>query len=267
MLNKISLAFLITSYFIVSSLQAQTTTKKDSSTVIIFNSGALPGGKKHRGSSENNIIKIEPLGFLFGKVPLSYERKITDLLSIQVSAGVTTKNYLSSLFTEALSDPDTRDDDNLIFKDANFPDGFVDQSESLHNFENRKAAVGYMFSVQPRVHFEDDGLEGSFLALSADFYKYNYTIPGLVQNGGEYKATGTTKNEYEKIRDVMVLFGYEQLYDHLTLGYTIGAGLRSVNGVKYVAGQSNIGFYESESVYTKKTGVAVGFSFKVGYHF
>lgn len=266
MFKKISLTFYAVIAFTVCKVQAQNKLKKDSSTVIIFNSGGSEK-KISKGSSEENVIKIEPLGFLSGKLPISFERKITDLISIQLTAGVTTKNYLRSAILTGLTDSESGFDGDVIYEDPKISSDFTDQSEALYKYETRKAKVGYMFSFQPRFHFNNDGIEGSYIAVSADFYKYNFTVPGLANANGSVKNTVATKNEYENIKDIMVFFGYQTLYDRLSLEYSAGAGIRSVNGVKYVAGNIDNTFYEAESAYSKKTGINLGISFKVGYHF
>lgn len=264
MLKKNPLALALALCFAITGAQAQKITKKDSTTVIIFNSGTVPGGKQNVKAGENQILKIEPLGFLVGKIPLSYERKITDLLSVQITAGITTKNHLESVISE--SSVEGGPDDKITFK-ANLPEGFSDESEPLNGFENRNAKLGYMFSLQPRVHFENEGLEGSYIALSANFYKYNYSIPGLVRTEFGFAHTGPSKNESKKINDFMVIFGWEHLFDNLTVGYSVGAGIRNISGVKYIADQINDQFYEFESAYTRKAQVNAGFGFSVGYHF
>jgi hypothetical protein len=238
--------------------------KDSTSTVIIFNSGSQKSTKKYR-STEKNIIKIAPLGFVSGKIPISYERKINDFFSVQVSAGLTSKNYTRSIWQEALSESETTDED--IFKTSPLPEGTYDEADKLYDFKNRKAAIGYMFSVQPRLYINSEGMDGSFVALSADLYNYKYTIPGLKKDGDEYKHTGASKKEHETVQDIMGYFGIQRLYDNLSMEYTFGLGLRKIDGVKYTAGEDQNGkFYEGESTYSRST-LNLGVGFKVGYHF
>ena len=66
----------------------------------------------------------------------------------------------------------------------------------------------------------------------------------------------------------MVSYGFQKLYDHLSVEYSVAAGLRKINGVKYVAG-SEYGsqqLYEGSAKYTK-SGLNSGVSLKIGYHF
>ena len=147
---------------------ANSQTKKDtsetsSSTVIIFNSGP---GRTKTGSGENNIIKVAPLGFISGKIPVSYERRITDLLSIQLTGGLTSKNYTNAWWFNTIDDIEERE---LKFENFPLPDNVDDQTDPTFDYTNRKAVLGYMFSFQPRLYFENEGLEDSFIGLSTDF--------------------------------------------------------------------------------------------------
>ena len=45
-----------------------------------------------------NIVKVNPLLFLRGEVPIYYERALTADLSLEVALGVTTRNYLNFSF-------------------------------------------------------------------------------------------------------------------------------------------------------------------------
>ena len=46
-----------------------------------------------------NIFKINPLLLLRGELPLYYERALTPRLSLELAAGITTRNYLSFSFS------------------------------------------------------------------------------------------------------------------------------------------------------------------------
>jgi hypothetical protein len=45
-----------------------------------------------------NVIKINPLLFFRGEIPIYYERALTPRLSLELGAGVTTRNYLNFSF-------------------------------------------------------------------------------------------------------------------------------------------------------------------------
>jgi hypothetical protein len=231
---------------------------KDSSTVIIFNQSSTNSGEKKSRSGENNIIKIAPLGFVSGTFPILFERSFTDFFSVQFSGGLTSKNYSRSAFTK---------EGSSIKYTFPWDNDMNDQSEKLHSFDFRKPAMGYMASIQPRVYFESEGLEGSFLGLSFDYYKYNFQIPGMTNTNGDFKQNGAMQNESETLKDFMVHFGNQTLYDRISFEYSTALGIRNVDGSKYVATQtSSTGFREGFATY-KQTVFNFNIGLKVGYHF
>jgi hypothetical protein len=240
-----------------TTANAQKKSSKDSSTVIIFNGGGGSSSyQKKKAAGESNVVKIAPLGLLTGTFPIYYERSITEFLSIQVGGGVTHRNYLRGLF-QAEEGPDytyTGIDENS------------DQAEGIYLFEKRVPKLGYMASIQPRLYLESEGIEGAFFGFSFDLYKYNFETPGAVMKSGSVVYTGPMKQEGENIRDFMVLWGGQQVFDRLTLEYTTGLGLRSINGTKYAFEINNGNIFEGQAAY-KQTKLNFAIGVKVGYHF
>jgi hypothetical protein len=233
---------------------------RDSTTVIIFNTSETKA-KKKKASGESNIIKISPLGLLSGTFPLTFERRITDFFSLQVSGGITSKNYSRALFA---SNEDAKITYSYPWSDENTED----VSESLYKFSYRKAKLGYMASVQPRIYFESEGLEGPFLGLSFDYYRYNFDIPGMANEPFDgYKQSGPMKEEHENILDYMVHFGTQTLHDRISLEYSFAVGMRSVKGYKYVARYEPLGGLSDGYATYKQNLLNFNVGFKVGYHF
>ena len=262
MSKKVFLVALLLSLIIADTISAQSKKgSRDSTTVIIFNQSSTYSGTKHKKNGENNIIKIAPLGLVSGTFPILYEKSITDFLSLQVGVGLTGKNY----WREAVA------------KDANpnymYPDTWTenenDQADRIYNFDHRKIKMGYLATIQPRLYFESDGLEGGFIGFSFDYYRYNFEIPGIANNANnDLKYTGSAKSEFENIKDFMVHWGSQVLNDKITLEYSLALGLRNINGSKYVYSynSSNAQLLEGLATY-KQTAFNYNIGFKVGYHF
>jgi len=263
---KKALLFIILSLPVVNIINAQTkeTVKDSAATVVIFNSG-IPGNVKIKKPKVAMILKISPLGFIIGRIPLTFEKKISDRFSIQVSAGLTSKNYFRSKWRETLR---PLDDDEEDYKSLALPKGVFDVADPRYNYDHRKESIGYMYSIQPRLYLSSIGLHGSFVGLSTDIYRFNYTIPGLSKQGDDLFHTGETRNEYENVRDMMAHCGYQEKFDHFSIEGSAKIGYRTSNGVKYVAGE-DLGtgqFYEGENKYTRND-LSFGIGFKVGYNF
>jgi hypothetical protein len=246
------------------TVKAQKKKLADSSTVIIFTNNSVHK-KKKKAAGESNIIKISPLGLASGTFPITYERKITDFFSMQGSAGITMRNYARGLF---IHKKDGIEENGIKYHYPWADENAYDISEPIYGFDFRKAKMGYMASLQPRIYFGSEGLDGGFLGLSFDYYRYNFQIPGMVSTG-PYSSTqtGDIKKEYENIMDYMVHFGTQVLYDRMSLEYSLAVGMRNVSGSKYVAAYDEIGQLQEGMATYKQTLFNFNMAFRVGYHF
>ena len=223
-----------------------------------------------KASTEKNIIKFSPLGFLTGAFPIYYERVVNDFFSVQTGLGFTSRNYMRSIIQQA------SENNNINFDypwDPNAP--ITDQTEESYYFQYRSAAPGFMFTIQPRLYFESDAPDGAYLGVSYDFYRYNFKTPKMRYDSFSQSYNqrgGMLLNEHENISDLMATFGYHYVYDHLSVDYSIGTGIRNVRGVKYHfatgydINSNPITPIEGFSTY-KQTTFNFNLGIKVGYHF
>lgn len=232
---------------------------KDSSVVIIFSeSKSSTTSKKHKGSAETNIVKIAPLGFISGAFPLLYERRITDFMTVQVGGGLTNKNYIRAGIKEA--------NEEVEYSESPFEDSYYDEAEALYHFKYRKPEMGYMYTVEPRIYFESEAPEGSYLGIAYNFAKYKFAIPALVASPEGYEHKGAPVKENENITDLMIHFGWQNMYDRISLEYSTALGLRKVSGSKYIAYNNGTTFVDGLAKYTENR-LNFGIGIKVGYHF
>jgi hypothetical protein len=250
-----------------ANIYAQKNNKQRDSSIIIFSeSPRSTKSSKNYASGENNVIKIAPLGFLKGCIPVYYERRITDFLAIQGGVGLTTRNYIRAAIYNATSDDNTGSGFSYTWWNTTATGTVSDDDNELYNFDYRKPKLGYFASLQPRIYFESEAPDGSFLGLSFDHYKYNFESQQLVGDGTSTRGTKTVK-EFEQMTDIMVLFGYQSVYDHITLEYTTGIGVRNIKGEKYATAMNSSGKYVDGIGSYKKTALNFELSLKVGFHF
>ncbi len=256
---------LFTFFFItgcLSFLHAQDKkNRKDSTVVVIFNENKTSGKTgKHKKSGEENIIKIAPLGLISGTYPLLYERVVSDFFTVQAGGGLTGKNFFRSAVQKS---------GNSITIDYPWPSNsnLTDYTEGLFDWNVRKGSIGYMFTIQPRLYFESEAPSGGFLGVSYDYYHYAFTSPALITGSSGPEQKGAPKSEYENVSDIMVHYGYQNVYDRLTLEYTAAVGLRNVKGSKYVASYDGTSVGPEGFASYKQNVFNFGIGFKVGYHF
>jgi len=252
----------------IGMAQSSKKTRKDSTVVIIFNDNSN-GDEKKKSTGEDNIVKIAPLGFINGTFPIYFERRINDFFTVQGGVGLTSRNYMRSWIRQAANVDFGTDNE---YKDMVYPWdpslGLYDEADRTFDFTHRKANLGFMVSVQPRLYFESDAPDGAFLGLSFDYGRYNFSIPGMVYNTNTFswEHKGATKKEYENLSDFMVYWGYQSIFDKLTVEYTTGLGFRSVKGEKYAFNSSGTTPTEGFATYKQST-FNFNIGIKVGYHF
>jgi hypothetical protein len=240
----------------ISSIQAQETVyfKKDDS---------KKSSARKNISSPSNIIKISPLSFIVGVIPIYYERAITNTFAIQAGLGITTKNYIRTAFLSAQRS-------NLGTVKTKWSDGTDNTYSSLTTFDGndyRANKIGYFFAAEPRVYLNDEGLEGGFIGFSMSRANYKFTHTRINPGSNVLTFGSNTFSEYENINDFLVTFGSQTLYDKVSLEYNAGVGLRTIEGKYYAYGNDNSGkFIEGEST-NKRTGISVSLTLKLGYHF
>ena len=233
------------------------------------NNSYANGKKKTKHSAELNIIKISPLSFISGFVPVYYERELNSFLSIQVGAGITTRNYVKGWFNNIGDEEDFNQGETTWSAPGN--EGNSNQLDP-YDYATRKPDIGYCFSIQPRIYFESEGMDGSFIGISYDYYHYANSqkkiVPGPGNGGGAPVFSGNTFKEYEKFSDISAYFGTQTLYDRIALEYSFGIGLRNIKAQQYAYTNDFVtGDYIDGVMNTKKTKLAFNLAIKVGYHF
>ncbi len=203
-------------------LQRDTTSKpKREVEIIQFGDNAGGGRSKQGQPSSKYIVKVAPLAFVAGYFPVFLEREYLDWLSLQAGVGITFK----SVINELLSD---------------FGSSIYEDSGSYIDYSYRKATPGILLSFAPRLYFESDGFEGGYLSPEIRFntqntkaQKPNPSSIDLMRLNGEYDP------ESYKHLDLMIHYGQQTLYPKLTLDWSFGLGIRSVNSKVQTVFQNN----------------------------
>ncbi len=255
--------FIITLAFILS------TTLVTNAQDTVYFAKNNPSGlikKKYKGSSETNIIKIAPVSFLSGYIPVYYERELTDYLSIQLGAGITGRNYLKGW----VNNFEFNDGSNAV---TTYKDPRLNGAENFYSendYTNRTTSIGTYFSIQPRIYFASEGLGGAFIGFSLDKYNYKSSsdriIAGSFDMNGRPIFSNEQFSEYEKLTEFAAQFGSQTLYDRISVEYTTGFALRKRDALKYAFANSGNGYIEGSSS-LKETKPAFTIGIKIGYHF
>lgn len=150
-----------------------------------------------------NVVKINPLLFFRGEIPIYYERALTPRLSLEVGFGVTLRDYLALGFTE----------------DA---DDFGAGTQIIPNPS---------FHIAARFYLVDD-LEPQGWYLQPEFAHLVYT-KDIQMKGDDGQFTGEELRDERTYNDLRLLAGYQVLglSSNWLLDFYGGLGFRSRNRI------------------------------------
>jgi hypothetical protein len=151
-----------------------------------------------------NAVKINPLLFFRGEIPIYFERALTPKLSLEVGLGITLRNYLALSF---------------VGDDA---DDFGAGTEIVPNLSYHMGA---------RWYFMDD-LEpvGTYLHVE---YAHLVYAKDIRAKGADGQFTDVTYRDERTYNDVRLLFGYQTLSfnNNWLVDFYGGAAFRSRNNI------------------------------------
>ncbi len=249
-------------FFVAASLIGNAQEKDSSVTIIFSEKSSQRTPRKKRVVAENtNTIKIAPLGLISGTFPVYFERVVNDYFTVQVGLGLTGRNYVRKLFDY------TGNGGNATFElPSNISPNASLRSNDIGNYDNRIANIGFMASIQPRFYYDSDAPDGGFFGASFSYINYSFSSPKAVINNGSIDLKGANQAESETFSDIMGNYGYQNVYDRLSVEYTFEIGVRFISGKQYVAGVLNNQIQDGFATYAySKLNYNIGF--KVGYHF
>lgn len=190
--------------------------------------------KQETKSNSRNAIKLNPLLFLRGDIPIYFEKNITDKIFIEIGAGVTFRDYLTSTNYNL-------DDDHDLEYDVK---------------------LGYSYRIGLRYYAAD---------FSYEPYGFYF---GLSYQSQNYRSVLTSLNDLEDLnndikthnKDFRLEIGYVTTFEEsVFLEPYIGLGIRSRKFDEITIDSNNSNVYEIEKtndiVPFLSAGVKIGFSF------
>lgn len=190
-----------------------------------------------------NVLKINPLVFFRGEIPVYYERAISHRLSLEAGVGVTLRNYLALSFT------------------GDDADDFGAGTEIIPRLS---------FNVGFRYYFVDDlEPQGGYAQIS--FAHLNFT-KDIRTKGPTGEFTDVVLRDDRTYNDVRFLFGYQMLSSNSNWLFDVygGPAFRDRFNVKVqerldLSGDRPTWAYTVEE--SKSQGLAFFLGVKVGYGF
>jgi hypothetical protein len=228
---------------------------------IILTGNEAAGNTQEKSAKHKNqkpyyasALKAGILESLSGIYALSFEKEITDLISIEVSAGLTGRDFIGPLLSLNNDDPEAKPQHSKTFIAGN---DIYDDDEST---DTRKAALGFYAGIKPKLYFDDDGFEGGYLYINLQQRSNKYTAFGNVDFTGNL-IPGNDIKELQHNITITLGSGIQKLFDKACVDYYGGIGIRSFNEERrdlgYVTDASGIQSTAVGSRLRKESGTAL----------
>jgi hypothetical protein len=198
---------------------------------ITFESTDKSSSKYHKGSHAGegkNSLTLGVISWFNGYVPVYYERSLLSMLSIQGGIGITTRNFGGDFGTLLESD-----EESLHFDHSqDIPDDYT-------HYKFRNTQPGLYLSLSPRVYYDDDIMDGNYIAPLFSYRLNRYsaqmadeTVEAIYKDDDRLiQHTSATFSEHIRYLDLGFTWGgVRQNRNHLTIGYSLGLGVRSAKG-------------------------------------
>lgn len=210
-----------------------------------------------------NIIKTSPSAFLFGRQPFEYEREITDYLSLQAGIGFTFSSALSGLSTGLYSEILDEGESNRFCNSTQW--GNQDYCDDLGDADIRTGKIGMIMSFSPRLWFDSDGMDGSYIAPVVRYSTYKNNVQQVEEGVTSLvRLPNSFDLESAKNVDLVVHYGYQFLNERITWEYFVGLGVRRQNQIRQDLGTPNNRFRNGTAEENSKSvlvelGIRIGF--------
>jgi hypothetical protein len=176
-----------------------------------------------------NVLKINPLLFINGDVPVYYERVLTKILTIELAPGITIHNYGAGFFPWL----------------NNLSNDNIGASSGLPYDSGWRFNIGYSFKADARFYLgKYNLLDGVYLSPEIGFRHYSIDYLNYDADG---EPIPVYTHGYTNVTDFKILFGDENpdAVNNLFFNSYIGIGFRRVTGVDYGKGLNGITYYTS----------------------
>jgi hypothetical protein len=242
--------------------------KKDDTTIIVFDESDRAKNNFHKSS--DNIVKISPISFVFGYIPLEYERKISSNLSLQCVLGLAFQPISDNEFLKLVGPMNIYNDYFYDISDPlDIPDAYprfgndigIYPSRSGNNIKNRSKTPSISFGLSSRIYFDNAGMKGQYIAPTLRYGRDNLEVN--VMDGFPTQKESIQKTFFS------VRYGYQSVLNKFILDSFVGFGIGSYILQRLDARYENLSrtniVYGSRSfksdIFLIEIGTRVGFSF------
>ncbi len=218
---------------------------------ITFGSSKPSGFKNSKGRSHHssdygkNTLTVGVLSYLDGFTALSYERMLTESITVSAGAGITHKNLWMQIGDELFERNPGAGSDNHSGNRGDIADKYG-------SFAHRTPQMGLYMCVSPKFYPRHESLDGTYVAPLIEYRNYRWNAQKadespfqqayyLDTQDDQVPRTSETVSESVRCLDISVILGgHYQLGGHIVLGYHAGFGLRNIQASRLDLGYEQI---------------------------
>ena len=203
---------------------------------------------------QRHFIKADPFEVLWGYFPVYCEYAINHRLGLQVGAGPTFKPVAHKFQANAYS---------VVY--SGDCGGF--DCTNYYDYAYRKNIPGYMVLLSPRLYFPGGGLKGSYVGPDfrwiQKYSKAQQPDPDIAHN--LIRLEDVYDEENISFLDMMINVGLQKIYaSGLVIDYSLGVGLRTIQGNWQFIRQDGYGYYTSSTPYQHYNHLHIDFGLRIG---
>lgn len=215
--------------------------------------------KRHKRETGKNSLSIGLVQLLDGYLPVMYERRLNDRISIAVGAGPTFHPYYTDL--------------GLAIYDEGSSTGSYEVDNKYYSYKYRTVQPGFGFTISPRFYSED-AMDGVYFSPTFEYKHFRFQSQKANEtlsfgspsgyNSDELPHTPATVAESMSCYDLIAIVGGQyQLRGHLGMGWYVGIGARyrSQERLDYGYSGDGSGNYHLTNEMRSYSGARVLFSF------
>lgn len=237
--------------------------KKSTDTEIII----FDDDDEDNGSNDENpyigsfVFKTNPFSAFFGTQFIEVEKPIFDFLSLEVGAGITFHDYISSIIQV-----ENEYNNGRFCQSTNWPEN-RDYCDSYTDYSFRTTDIGLTGMAGLKLYFGNTAPDGTYLSFNMQYINKNYQVQKIDE---EFSSVKRIADEFEdeivNNLEYSIRLGWQTLHEPLISDLFLGLGIRNSRQTRQDLGFNEKGRLQNGMQTFNRNNLIVVGGFRVGLH-
>lgn len=237
--------------------------KKSSDTEIIIFDDDDTDGNDDNSYRSSIVFKTNPISAFFGTQFIEIEKPIFDFLSLEVGAGLTFHNYISSIIQ--VNNPYT-EISKASCASNNWPVN-RDYCDEYSDYTFRSTDLGFTGMAALKLYFGNTAPDGTYLSFNVQYINNNYQVQKIDEGfSSEKRLANEFDNEIVNNLEYSIRLGWQTLHNPLISDLFVGVGIRNSHQTRQDLGYNEKGLLQNAMQTFKKNNLILVGGFRIGIH-